>query len=117
MGVADGSIMPNIMTAHIAHRSARCGTSQTAVIIHALAPVMGPYMSRAITEIQIQETSGNTISNTTAGVRLYRNADSITVGGGAFWPIVSTIDGSRGRVGGGAKSETRNCLALIRRSS
>ena len=54
------------MTAHIAQSSARCGTSQTAVIIQALAPVIGPYMSRAITTIHIQETSGSRISSTTS---------------------------------------------------
>ena len=51
MGPADGSIIPVIMTAHIAHSSARCGASHRGVIIQALAPVMGPYMSRAITTI------------------------------------------------------------------
>ena len=59
MGEADGSIMAAIMTAHIAHSSSRCGTSHIAVIIQALAPVIGPYMSRAITTIHIQETSGS----------------------------------------------------------
>src|SRR5688572_16871216 len=85
--------MPSIMTAHIAQRSARCRTSQTGVIIHALAPVIGPYMSRANTTIHIQETSGRTISNTRVGVRWYRNADSITVSGRASGALRSTIDG------------------------
>ena len=67
IGDADGSIIPAIMTAHMAQSSARCRASQTAVIIQALAPVIGPYMSRAITTIHIQETSGSTISSTTAG--------------------------------------------------
>src|SRR4029450_453969 len=49
--------MPIIMTAHMAQSSARCLPSQTAVIIHALAPVIGPYMSRAITTIHIQKTA------------------------------------------------------------
>ena len=56
---ADGIIMPAIITAHIAHSSDRCGTSQTRVIIQALAPVIGPYMSRAITTIHIQQTTGS----------------------------------------------------------
>src|SRR5687768_17510602 len=76
MGAADGSIIAVIMTAHIAQRSSKCGASHSAVIIHALAPVIGPYISRAITTIHIQETSGVRTSNTTAGVRSYRNADS-----------------------------------------
>ena len=54
-----GSIMPVIITAHIAHSSARCGASHCGVIIHALAPVIGPYMSRAITTIHDQHTSGH----------------------------------------------------------
>jgi hypothetical protein len=57
IGEADGSIIPTIMTAHMAQRSARCLASQTAVIIQELAPVIGPYMSRAITTIHIQETN------------------------------------------------------------
>ena len=80
-GEADGSIMPVIMTVHIAQSSKRCGTSQFAVIIQALAPVIGPYMSRAITTIHIQQTRGSRTSRTTAGVRSYRNADSTMVGG------------------------------------
>src|SRR3954463_6240413 len=58
IGVADGSIMPVIITAHIAQSSSRCGASQAGVIIQALAPVIGPYMSRASTTIQLQQTSG-----------------------------------------------------------
>src|SRR4051812_19710494 len=80
MGEADGSIIPVIMTAHIAHSSSKCGASHRAVIIHALAPVIGPYMSRAITAIHIHDTSGASISSTTAGVRSYLNADSRIVG-------------------------------------
>src|ERR1051326_5017347 len=80
MGEADGSIMPVIMTAHIAHSSSKCGASHRAVIIHALAPVMGPYMSRAITMIHIQDTRGDSTSSTSAGVRSYRNANSRIVG-------------------------------------
>ena len=81
MGEADGSIMAAIMTAHIAHSSSRCGTSHIAVIIQALAPVIGPYMSRAITTIHIQETSGSSTSSTSSGARSYRNADSSLVSG------------------------------------
>ena len=81
MGEADGSIIPVIMTAHIAQSSSKCGISHRAVIIHALAPVIGPYMSRAITTIQIHETSGSSTSSTTTGVRSYRKADSRIVRG------------------------------------
>ena len=81
MGEADGSIMPVIMTAHIAQSSTKCGASHSAVIIHALAPVIGPYMSRAITTIHIHDTSGRTISNTRVEARFDLSADSSTVGG------------------------------------
>ena len=66
--------MPVIMTVHIAQSSKRCGRSQFAVIIQALAPVIGPYMSRAITTIQIQETRGSSTRRTTAGARSDCNA-------------------------------------------
>ena len=55
--------------------------SQFRVIIQALAPVIGPYMSRAITMIHIQETVGSRTSSTTAGARSHCNADSRMVGG------------------------------------
>jgi hypothetical protein len=69
MGVADGSIMPVIITAHIAQSSSRCGASHCGVIIQALAPVIGPYMSRAITTIHDQHTSGNRIRRAMSGIR------------------------------------------------
>src|SRR5262249_23090471 len=47
----------------------------------ALAPLIGPYMSRAITTIQIQENTGRMTSSTTADMRSHRNADSRSVGG------------------------------------
>ena len=77
---ADGSIMAVIMTAHIAQSSSKCGTSHSAVIIHALAPVIGPYISRAIMAIHIHDTSGVRTSSTSTGLRSYRNADSRIVG-------------------------------------
>ena len=49
--------MAVIITDHIPHSSSRCGASQCVVIIQALAPVIGPYMSRAITTIHIQENT------------------------------------------------------------
>ncbi len=55
MGEADGSIMPVIMTAHIAHSGSKCVPSHRGVVIHALAPVIGPYMSRAFTTVHIQD--------------------------------------------------------------
>src|SRR5687768_3703971 len=54
MGVAEGSIMPAIITAHIAHNSSRCSPSQSVRIIQADGPVIGPYMSRAIGTIHAQ---------------------------------------------------------------
>ena len=67
LGVADGSIIPVIITAHIAHNRTRCGGSQTSVIIQALAPVIGPYMSRDNTTIHAHETSGTRMSKPTSG--------------------------------------------------
>jgi hypothetical protein len=47
--------MPVIMTAHIAHSRNRCAASHDVGIIHRLAPVIGPYMSRAMIIIQLQQ--------------------------------------------------------------
>ena len=69
MGEADGSIIPVIMTAHIAQSSSKCGASHRGVIIHALAPVIGPYMSRAITIIQIHDNNGARTNSTTTVMR------------------------------------------------
>ena len=80
-GEADGSIIAVIITAHIAQSRSRCETSQRGVIIHALAPVIGPYMSRAITTIQSQEAAGSSTSSSRIGVRLYCSADSRRVDG------------------------------------
>ena len=80
MGEADGSIMPVIMTAHIAQSSSKCGACHRVVIIHALAPVIEPYMSRAITTMQIHDTSGTRTSSTTTGLRCHCNANSKFVG-------------------------------------
>ena len=94
MGEADGSIMAIIMTAHIAQSSSRYGAFHRAVIIHALAPVIGPYMSRAIATIHIHETTGSSTSSTTVGVRSFRNADSKIVGGRSSGTPGSAIDES-----------------------
>src|SRR5688572_1882174 len=80
-GDADGSIMPVIMTAHIAQSSSRCDASQLGVIIHALGPVIEPYMSRAITTIHSHETVGTTTRRISTAARSARSADSRKVGG------------------------------------
>src|SRR4029450_6451240 len=98
--------MPIIMTAHMAQSSARCLPSQIAVLIHALAPVIGPYIARAITAIHIQETSGTIISSTAAGVRSNRSADSRIVRGRSSRMLASTIGGSL-RETGGQRKRTR----------
>jgi hypothetical protein len=54
---ADGSIIAVIMTAHIPHSRNRCARVHDVVIIHRLAPVIGPYMSRAMTAIQVQQAN------------------------------------------------------------
>src|SRR5688500_16043417 len=82
------------MIAHMAQSSARWRASQTAVIIQALAPVIGPYMSRAITAIHTQETIGSRTSSTTTGVRSYRRADSRSVGVRFWGAAVPSIEGS-----------------------
>src|ERR1035438_3956925 len=53
-GAAEGSIMPAIITTHIAKSSARWPKSHVAVIIQAAEPVIEPYMSNAIGTIQAQ---------------------------------------------------------------
>src|SRR5262245_25823121 len=78
-GEADGSIMPVIMTAHMAQSSGKRDASHPKFIIHALTLVIGPYMSRAMTAIHSHETSDATTTRTTTGVRSRRNADSRTV--------------------------------------
>src|SRR5688572_14448544 len=45
------------------HSRTRCSASQTGVIIQALAPVIGPYISRAITTIHAQEMSDRAMSD------------------------------------------------------
>ena len=60
--------MPVIMTAHIAHSRNRCAASHDVGIIHRLAPVIGPYMSRAMMTIQLQQAT-ITVSSGTATVR------------------------------------------------
>src|SRR5262245_48702398 len=81
VGIADGSIMPVIMTAHIAQSSSTCVRSHLGVIIQALAPVIGPYMSRAITTIHAHDASGSNTSSSANGRRLDRIAPSSSVGG------------------------------------
>jgi len=56
-GMAVGSIIAVIITAHIAQSKRMRGQSQTVVIIHADAPSIVPYMSRAITRIHAHEAS------------------------------------------------------------
>ena len=73
-------VMPIIITAHIAHSSSQCAASQFDVIIQALAPVIGPYMSRAIATIHSHETAGSTISRTTDDARGFPRAASRRVG-------------------------------------
>src|SRR5687767_4373490 len=63
-GVIVGSIMPAIIAAHIAHSSSSRGASQVTVIIHADAPVIGPYMSRAMATTHAQQASGTTATRT-----------------------------------------------------
>src|SRR6187397_2262637 len=73
--------MPTIMTAHIAHSRNTWRASQWTVIIHALAPVIGPDMSCAMTTIHNQQTSGKRISRTTRDARSWPSNSSRRVGG------------------------------------
>src|SRR6476646_417072 len=73
--------MPTIMTAHIAHRRITWLASHWSVIIHALAPVIGPYMSRAMTTIHDRQTSGKRIRRTTRDTRSWPSNSSRRVGG------------------------------------
>ena len=81
MGVAEGGIMPVIITAHISQSSSAWLTSHCRVIIQALAPVIGPYMSRAKTTIHAQQASGKRIKRTMNGPRWFWSANSRAVGG------------------------------------
>jgi hypothetical protein len=67
MGAAEGSIIPVIITAHMSQSRKRCGASHSGVIIQALAPVIGPYISLAKTMIQVQETRGRSRRAATRG--------------------------------------------------
>src|SRR5437764_1440212 len=80
VGAADGSIMPVIITAHIAQSSSRCGRSHVGVIIQALAPVIGPYMSRAMMTIHAHAANGRRISSATTDSRSDSIAASRIVG-------------------------------------
>jgi hypothetical protein len=61
--------MPAIITAHISQSSRTWRASHRRVIIHALAPVIGPYMSRAKAMIHAQHTTGKRINRTISGPR------------------------------------------------
>ena len=63
-GAALGSIIAVIITAHISHSKTMCGQSHTVVIIHADAPCIDPYMSRAMAVIQIHDARVMTASST-----------------------------------------------------
>src|SRR3990172_354067 len=101
MGVADGSIIPAIIAAHMAQSTIRRGASHTGVIIHAAAPVMAPYMSRAIAITHIQHANGTMTSTRTSVRRLFRKAVSTSVGLMAdrripvTLPEIRRADGSR----------------------
>src|SRR5688572_7686656 len=71
--------MPAIIAAHIAHNRSSRGASQVAVIIHADAPVMGPYMSRAIATTHAQHASGRPMRRRASVMRGRSRADSTTV--------------------------------------
>src|SRR5262250_1397673 len=73
--------MPDIITAHISQSSSTWRTSHRRVIIHALAPVIGPYMSRHRTTSHAQQATGNRINRTMIGPRWCRSASSRAVGG------------------------------------
>ena len=83
-GAAVGSIMPAIIAAHIAQSSRRRGASHVTVIIHADAPVMGPYMSRAIAATQIQQSRGRTTRTVPSVARGRLRAVSTEEGGPAM---------------------------------
>src|ERR1017187_7686094 len=71
--------MPAIMTAHMAKSSTRWVASQVSVIIQADAPVMGPYMSRAIGTIHAQLNTIATTSAAPTSSRSRRSSDSTEV--------------------------------------
>src|SRR5204862_525776 len=86
------------MTAHIAQSSSRCGASQVAVIIHADDPSIVPYMSCAISAIQIQQAAGMTTSRVVVTSRSCFKAASISVrlsGGTVSMNVILTVASRR----------------------
>src|SRR5688572_15314545 len=79
VGASVGSIMPAIIAAHIAHSRSSRGASQVTVIIHAEAPVIGPYMSRAMATTHAQHASGRMATRTTSVSDGRPSAASMTV--------------------------------------
>src|SRR5271170_4507912 len=71
--------MPAIMTDHIAKSRTRCVVSHLSVIIHAEAPLMEPYMSRAIGIIQPQHNAIATASAVPSNSRSRNRSDSTDV--------------------------------------
>ena len=75
-GAAEGSIIPAIITTHIAKSSVRWPRSQVEVIIHAAMPVIGPYMSTAMGTIQAQHRTTTATSEPPTSQRSRRMRDS-----------------------------------------
>ena len=92
VGAADGSIMPSIIAVHMAKSSARCAAFHEGVIIHAEAPVMSPYMSRAIGTIHAQQAPATSSSEPSTSQRSYVTARSREVRS-----ITTTLPGARYR--------------------
>src|ERR1035438_6330491 len=87
-GAAEGSIMPAIITTHIAKSSARWPKSHVAVIIQAAEPVIEPYMSNAIGTIQAQHRAMAAARASPISQRSRRRRDSRGV---------RSLAGTRGR--------------------
>src|SRR5436190_21836524 len=76
IGVALGSIIATIITVHIATSSNTCRTSHAAVMAHADAPVIDPYMSALSARIDHQDTKVTSARPAITMMRSCRSANS-----------------------------------------
>src|SRR3954468_15937490 len=81
IGVALGSIIATIITVHIATSSNMCRTSHAAVMAHADAPVIDPYMSALSARIHDQDTNVTSARPPITMLRSWRRANSRSDGG------------------------------------
>lgn len=87
--MADGSIIPAIITIHIATSNSRCARSHVSVIIHADGPIIEPYMSRAIGTIHAQQASVTSATTAMSALRSVRTGAAVLISGEGTSNIVA----------------------------